>query len=103
MGILYLLVAILLEVSGTTSMKLSHGFTHLGPSILIFVFYALSFSFFTLSLKRLDISLAYTLWAGIGTFLIALIGIFYFQEPLTVIKGVSLLLIITGVVGLRMR
>lgn len=101
MSIFYLFLAILLEVAGTTSMKLSAGFSKLVPSIFIFVFYVLSFTFLTLSLKRLEVSFAYAIWAGLGTLMIALIGVFYFNEPMTVIKAMSLLLIVIGVVGLK--
>lgn len=99
---LYLILAILLEVAGTTSMKLSEGFTKTGPSILIFVFYIFSFLFLTLSLRRLELSLAYAIWAGLGTSLIAVIGMVFFHEPMTLIKGASLMLVILGVVGLEM-
>lgn len=98
----YLLLAIVLEVAGTTSMKLSEGFNHLGPSILIFVFYVLSFGFLTLTLKRLEVSFVYAVWSGLGTFLIALIGIIFFQEPVTVLKILSLSLVIMGIVGLKL-
>ena len=98
----YLFLAILLEVAGTTSMKFSVGFTKLIPSTLIFVFYTFSFVFLTLALKRLEISIAYAIWAGLGTLLIAVIGIFFFHESITLIKLISLGLIITGVVGLRL-
>ncbi len=98
----FLLLAILLEVAGTTSMKLSDGFTHIGPSILIFVFYALSFVFLALTLKRLEVSLAYAVWSGLGTLLIAIMGVIFFHEPMTIIKACSLGLIIMGVVGLKL-
>ena len=83
-------------------MKLSSGFTHVGPSILIFVFYFLSFCFLTLSLKRLEVSFAYAVWSGLGTLLIAIIGVTFFHEPITSIKVISLGLIISGVIGLRL-
>jgi small multidrug resistance pump len=98
----YLLLAILLEVAGTTSMKLADGFTKVGPSILIFIFYSLSFTFLTFSLKRLELSLAYAVWSGLGTSLIALIGVQFFHEPMTLVKAVSLLFIILGIVGLEL-
>ena len=98
----YLLLAILFEVAGTTSMKLSNGFTNLTPSIFIFVFYGIAFVFLTLTLKRLDVSFAYAVWSGLGTLLIALIGVFYFNEPMNIIKGLSLALIIVGVIGLKL-
>ncbi len=100
---LYLTGAIFLEIAGTTSMKLSEGFTRIVPSILIFVFYALSFMALTMALKRIDVSVAYAIWAGVGTALIAIIGIVHFREPLTLIKVLSVGLIIIGVVGLNIN
>lgn len=100
--LLYLILAILLEVAGTTSMKLSNGFTKAAPSVFIFIFYILSFAFLTLSLKRLEVSFAYAVWSGLGTLLIAIIGVTFFHEPMTSIKAISLGLIISGVVGLRL-
>ena len=99
---LYLVLAILLEVSGTTCMKLSEGFTKLVPSILLFVFYTLSFGMLTLALKRIDVSVAYAVWSGVGTALIATIGVLWFKEPATALKLISLALIIAGVVGLNL-
>lgn len=83
-------------------MKLSDGFTKLTPSILIFVFYTFSFTFLTLSLKRLEVGVAYAIWSGLGTSLIALVGFFFFNEPMTLTKVASLILIIVGVVGMRL-
>ena len=97
-----LVVAIFLEVAGTTSMKLSSGFTRPGPSGLLFVFYAASFTALTLALKKIDVSVAYAVWSGIGTALIAAIGVVWFRETVTAIKVISLLLIVAGVVGLNL-
>jgi small multidrug resistance pump len=99
---LFLLLAILFEVSGTTCMKLSQGFTRLWPSIGLGVFYAVSLVFLTLALKRIDVSVAYAVWSGLGTALIAVIGIAVFREPLTALKAGSIVLIILGVVGLNL-
>ncbi len=98
----YLLVAILLEVAGTTSMKLSAGFTRLLPSMAIFIFYALSFATLTLALKSIEISVAYAVWSGIGMVLITAIGYFWFHEELTVLKAFNIALIIVGVLGLNL-
>lgn len=97
-----LILAICLEVSGTTSMKLSHGFTRRGPTIMMFVFYALGFIPLNLSLRRIDISVAYAIWSGLGTVIITIIGVFYFKEPATLIKVLSIALIVIGVVGLNL-
>jgi small multidrug resistance pump len=99
---IYLMCAILLEVAGTTCMKLSEGFTKLLPSLFIFLFYGLSFIALTLCIKRIDVSIAYAFWAGLGTALIAVIGMAYFKEPISALKLVCLALIILGAVGLNL-
>ena len=93
--------AIVLEIAGTTSMKQSHGFTRTLPSVLIFVFYALSFALMTVAVKRIDMSVSYAIWSGVGTATIALIGVLGFRESLTLAQVGSIVLIIAGVVGLR--
>jgi small multidrug resistance pump len=102
MSYLLLLLAIILEVCGTTSMKLSQGFTRLWPSVMIFVFYGFSFTLLTFVLKRLEMSMVYAIWSGVGTALIATLGILYFKESLTLVKLVSLTLVIIGVIGLNL-
>ena len=101
MSWLYLILAILFEVSGTTCMKLSQGFTKLLPSILLFILYGFSFTSFSLALKKLDVSVAYAVWSGLGTTLIALVGIMWFRESVSVLKIISIALIIIGVIGLN--
>jgi small multidrug resistance pump len=100
--VFYLLLAIIAEVTGTTCVKLSQGFTRLLPSILIFVFYGLSLGFLGLALKKVDLSLAYAVWSGLGIAFIASVGVLYFREPVTTMKMVSLALILAGVVGLNL-
>ncbi|WP_413207245.1 DMT family transporter [Rhodospirillum sp. A1_3_36] len=94
--------AIVFEVMGTTAMKFSDGFTRLWPSVALVACYAASFYLLTLTLKRLDVSIAYAIWSGAGTVLITLIGIVLFKEPATVLKLLFIGMIITGVVGLNM-
>lgn len=93
--------AILLEVAGTTCMRLSESFTRLTPSVLIFVFYAGSFALNTLVTRVLGLSVVYSVWSGAGTVLTALIGIYYFKEPATALKLASIGLILIGVMGLH--
>jgi small multidrug resistance pump len=99
---IYLMLAITLEVSGTTCMKLAEGFTKAVPSVLMFIFYGLSLGALTLALKKIDVSLAYAIWSGMGTALIASLGILWFNEPISLLKFVSLALIIIGVIGLNL-
>ena len=98
----YLDGAIALEVAGTTSMKLSEGFTRIVPSILLFGFYVASFVALTFALRKIDVSIAYAIWSGIGTALIAAIGVLYFRESASFLKFLSISLIILGVVGLSL-
>ena len=98
---LYLIIAITMEVAGTTSMKLSEGFSKLLPSISIFIFYGISFTFLTLALKVLPVGMTYAIWAGAGTALITFVGVIWFGESFNMIKVISLLLIIIGVAGLH--
>ncbi|PSO53508.1 MAG: hypothetical protein BRC40_02400 [Cyanobacteria bacterium QH_8_48_120] len=101
MSWIYLCLAIVFEVSGTTSMKLSQGFANIVPSISMIVFYALSLSFLTLAVKTIDVGVAYATWTGLGTALIATIGIVWFKEPATALKLISLSLIIIGAISLN--
>ena len=98
---MFLAAAILLEVAGTTSMKLADGFSKFWPSLLVFIFYFLSFAALTFALKRIELGVAYAVWAGVGTALIAMIGIAFFKEPISVLKVLSIGLIIIGVGGLN--
>lgn len=102
MSYLYLAFAIMFEICGTTCMKLSEGFTKPLPSVLIFVFYGISFISFTVALKKIDVSVAYAIWAGLGVALISLIGHFGFDEPMPPVRIAFLTLIAIGVIGLHM-
>lgn len=99
---LWLLSAICCEVAGTISLKFSNGFTKIGPSVLAFVFYAVCFYSLSLALKRLEVSVAYAIWAALGIALIAVISILFLGESLCLIKMISFALIIAGVVGLSL-
>jgi small multidrug resistance pump len=99
---LILIAAIVAEVIGTTSLKLSEGFTRWLPSLIVVLGYVLAFYLLALALKRIEVSVAYAIWSGLGTALIAIIGILFFKETLNAMKVFSLLLIIAGVVGLQL-
>jgi small multidrug resistance pump len=99
-GWFFMTGAILFEVAGTISMKLSHGFSKLVPSISIFVFYGFAFIALTFALKKIDVGVAYAVWSGVGTALVATIGFLFLREPMTLIKIFFITLIIAGVTGL---
>ena len=99
---LLLSLAILLELSGTICLKLSHGFTRLLPSVGVVIFYLGSFTLMAQSLKTLEVGIVYAIWAGVGTALIAVVGVLAFGESVTAFKVFGLLMIIGGTFLLRM-
>ncbi len=102
MAWVYLLLAILFEITGTTSMKLSDGFRNPLPTLVIFVCYGISIGFLTMAVRTIDISVAYAIWSAIGMALIAMIGILWFHEPVTAWKVISLGIIVVGVISLQL-
>ncbi len=99
---IYLLLGIIFEVLGTVCMKLADGFSKLWPSVLVFIFYGGCLVFLTLVFKKLEIGVTYAIWAGVGTALTAVIGFIWFHEPVSMVKIASILLIITGILGLEL-
>lgn len=100
-GYLFLSLAIIANVIGTVFMKLSLGLKKLWPSILLFVCYLISFIAMTFALNYMELGKLYAIWSGIGTLMVAVIGFVYFDETFDVRKGIFLLLIIIGIVGIH--
>ena len=98
----FLGLGIIFEVLGTISMKYADGFSKLIPSILVFIFYSLSLVSLIFVLKKMEVSVAYAIWAGCGTALIAMIGMVWFNEPKSFIKIISIAFIIIGILGLEL-
>jgi small multidrug resistance pump len=61
-----------------------------------------SFGFLTFALKRVDVSVAYAIWSGMGTALITTIGVLWFREPVTLLKVCGMIAIVGGVVALNL-
>lgn len=97
-----LILAILTEVAGTTLLKLSDGMKNLAPTIGSLILYFISLGLLGLSLNKLDVSIAYAIWSGLGTALIVGIGIFFLGEALTWQKLLFIGLIVVGAVGLNL-
>lgn len=101
MPFFYLAIAILAEVSGTTALKLSDGFTRLGPSAVTVIGYGISFYFLALCLRSLSVGFAYAVWAGAGIALISLVGVVAFGERVDAAGITGLGLIVAGIVVLK--
>jgi small multidrug resistance pump len=100
---IFLLAAIMAEVVATTALRLSEGFSRLVPSIIVVVGYGASFFFLAQGLKLgLQLGIAYAIWAGLGTVLIALAGVLLFQEKLSpgVIAGMALVIVGVALINL---
>jgi len=96
-----LLIAIGFEIIGTSLLKLSDGFEKSYFGVLSLVAYTASFYFLAPALKSIPIGLAYAIWAGVGIGAVALIGLIFFDQRLSLIQLGFLLMILVGAVGLR--
>lgn len=94
--------AIAAEVAATSALKLSDGFTRPGPSVIVVFGYALSFYLLSQILKTLEVGIVYALWSGAGLAAVALIGVVWFGETVTLTKLAGLLAILIGVVLLNL-
>ncbi len=95
---IYLTIAIIAEVIGTTALKSTEGFTKLVPSMVVLVAYSTTFFFLSFVLKTIPVGIAYAIWSGVGIGLIALIGYVKFGQSLDLAAMIGIAFIILGVV-----
>jgi multidrug resistance protein EbrB len=100
-GYIYLTSSIIGEILATSMLKISEGFTVFFPSVGVVAGYVLAFYCLSLCLRTIPLSLAYAIWAGIGTALTALIGVVVWGEVFSAFKILGIILIIGGVVLLN--
>lgn len=100
-GYIYLTISIISEVFATTMLKLSDGFTVLGPSMAVALGYGISFYSLSLCLKTLPLSLAYAIWSGVGTALTVIVGIVIWNDLFNLYSALGIVLIIGGVILLN--
>ena len=96
-----LVIAGLFEVVWAIGLKYTDGFTRLIPSVISVVAMVLSVGLLGLAMKTLPIGTAYAVWVGIGVIGTALLGMLVFGESVSLLKIVSLALIVLGIVGLK--
>jgi quaternary ammonium compound-resistance protein SugE len=102
MAWVYLLIAGLLEVVWAVGMKYADGWTKLYPSIFTIVSMVIGFYFLSLAVKSLPLGTAYAIWTGIGTIGTVIYSVIYFKEPMDLVKAICILLIVSGIVGLKL-
>lgn len=99
---LHLTLAIIFEAGWALSMKKSDGLTKPAWVAAFAVTYLLSAAFLALATKKLDVGLAYAIWAGCGMAIIAICGILFLNESASWLRLASLALVLVGVVGLKL-
>ena len=94
---LFLFFAILLEIIGTSALKISEQFTKPLPATVAIIAYITAFYFLSITLKTIPVGIAYAIWSGIGIVFISIIGVVYFKQSLDFPAILGLILIIAGV------
>ena len=102
MNYLWLAGAILSEVIATSSLKASNGFTKLLPSLAVVIGYGAAFYFLSQTLKTIPVGVAYAIWSGLGTVLIALVGFVLYKQRLDAAAVAGMALIIAGVLVMNL-
>ena len=97
MKYLYLALAIVLEVLGSSSMKASDGFSKLLPTTITIIAYIACFFFLSQALKSIPLGIAYAIWGGLGIVLTALISVIIFKQSLDLPAIIGIILIVAGV------
>ena len=97
MAYVYLFVAVISEVIGTMLLPVSENFTNPIPTIGLTIAYILAFYFLTFALKSIPIAIVYATWAGLGVFLISILGYFIYEQALQWQSILGLILIVFGV------
>jgi len=102
MGWVFLVVAIVTEVVGTTALKAAEGFTRPLPTAIVCVGYLLSFYFLSLALKTIPVGVAYAVWSGLGILLISFLAWIFYGQTLGLSAMAGVALIIAGVCVLKL-
>jgi quaternary ammonium compound-resistance protein SugE len=97
-----LLAAGVLEIVWAFTMKLSQGFTRVGPTAVTLVAMLLSFALLSISMKTLPLGTAYTVWTGIGALGAFVVGVVVLGEPLTAGRALAAGLIVSGLVLMKL-
>jgi quaternary ammonium compound-resistance protein SugE len=102
MAWLLIVIAGVFEIAWAVGLKYSDGFSRLVPSVLTVGAMAASIICLGIAVKSLPVGTAYAVWTGIGAAGTAVLGMYLFQEPATVLRLGSIALVIAGIVGLKL-
>ncbi|HSI29644.1 MAG: quaternary ammonium compound efflux SMR transporter SugE [Methylophilus sp.] len=99
---LVLVIAGLFETAWAIGLKYTDGFTRFWPSFWTIIAMVISVWLLGLSVKTLPVGTAYAIWVGIGAVGTVILGIWLFNEPVSPLRIISLLLIVAGIIGLKL-
>jgi quaternary ammonium compound-resistance protein SugE len=97
-----LVVAGLLEVGWAIGLKYTDGFTRPWPTVATLVAMVVSVWLLSIGMRTLPVGTAYSVWVGVGAIGTVALGIVLFDEPASVARIVSVLLIVAGIDGLKL-
>lgn len=102
MSWLILFFAGLFEIAWAVGLKYSDGFTRLLPSVLTLAAMVISVVLLGWAMKGLPLGTAYAVWTGIGAVGTVIVGIFLFGESMAPLRLLSVALVVTGLIGLKL-
>ncbi|SEF31763.1 small multidrug resistance pump [Variovorax sp. YR750] len=100
---LLLAASVAAEVAGTMALRFAEGFTRLVPSVVTGACYAAAIWLMSLAVRELGVGLSYAVWAGSGTVLIAVLGMIWLGEPVTLPRIAGVAAIVAGVIVLNLE
>jgi len=99
---IYLLIAIIAEVTATSTLKLSEEFTKPLPSLIVIIAFGMSLYFMTLTLRTLPVGIMYAFWSGFGIILVTIIGIVLYKQIPDLPAIIGMILIISGIISISL-
>ncbi|MCZ6805045.1 MAG: quaternary ammonium compound efflux SMR transporter SugE [Proteobacteria bacterium] len=102
MAWIYLVVAGVFECGWAIGLKYTDGFTNLIPSLVTFSAMTISFWLLSVAMKSIPVGTAYAVWTGVGAVGVVIMGMVLFGESRDIMRIICLLLIVSGIVGLKL-
>ena len=97
-----LAIAVVFEVAGTLLLRMSEGFTRFVPAVCAMLAYWGCFAFAGIAMRSIPLSVVYSIWAGVGISLVAVIAVLWLDEAMSALKIVFIVMILVGAVGLHL-
>ncbi len=96
LGFLWLALSIGSEITGTSMIKKTNGFSKPGPSVLVILAYSLCYFALTRAMSTIPVGVAYSLWCGFGIVGVTLCSMVLYKQKPDLAAIFAMLLIISG-------